>query len=309
MSETSAPVFVVGAMRSGTTLLRLMLSEHSELAIPAESHFLSALFRDLGPERVLSGDDLGQAIEIITGSPEWQRDFKQTETQLRQTLGDGPLSMAELIERVFRLEIAATGKPRWGDKTPAYLFRVPDLLACFPSAKIVAIVRDPRDVYLSLREHGWVGYSTWEIGRYIARCGGLVTRWSKRFPPERFSIVRYEDVVLQPEVTLKRVCDFLCLPFEPTIVGFHEHADENVQGWELEIGAHTKLLRPMQTTDVERWRDARSLRTRVQLAQVEAFTSEVLAQFGYGRRLTPSLRAPAPYMVAKAARSAIPRRR
>jgi hypothetical protein len=285
-----APVFVVGAMRSGTTLLRLMLNEHSQLAIPAESHFLLALFRDFGPERELTGADLVRALALVTDSPEWQRDYRHTETELHEAVGPGPISMAELIDRVFRLEIAETGKPRWGDKTPQNLFRVPDLLACFPDAKVVAIVRDPRDVYLSLLGRDWAGDSSWEIGRYIEQCDALVTRWRKRFPPERFTSVRYEDLVLDPEQTLRTVCSFADLDFEPAMLDFHEHAGTNVQGWELEIGAHTKLLRPVTAADVGRWRGERSLRTRLQLAQVVALTSDVMTDFGYDSPLPSSRR-------------------
>jgi hypothetical protein len=323
--NASEPVFVVGAMRSGTTLLRLMLNEHSELAIPAESHFLAALFREFAPETVLSGDKLVRALAIVAESKEWKRDYAHTDAELRRAVGDGPLSMAELIDRVFRLETAGTGKPRWGDKTPAYLFRVPDLLACFPSAKVIAIVRDPRDVYLSLRGRDWVGDSSWEIGRYIAQCGTLVTRWRKRFTPERFACVRYEDLVLEPEATLRFVCRFASLDFEASMLGFHEHADENVQDWELEIGAHTKLLRPMQAADVGRWREARSAGARLHLAQIEALTSDFMTEFGYENRVPSSLRAPArvsarlsydlarvrhdPAKVARALKRVLPKRR
>ncbi|MDQ1468452.1 MAG: hypothetical protein QOH10_2867 [Actinomycetota bacterium] len=291
--NASEPVFVVGAMRSGTTLLRLMLNEHSELAIPAESHFLLALFRDFGPERVLSGDEIVRALALVTDTQEWQRDYGHTDAELRVAVGDGPLSMAEFIDRVFRLEISDTGKPRWGDKTPQNLFRVPDLLATFPSAKVVAIVRDPRDVYLSLRNRDWVGDSCWEIGRYTARCGSLVSRWRTRFPPERFTCVRYEDLVLDPEATLRSVCCFADLDFEPAMLAFYEHADRNIQNWEFEIGAHTKLRRPVQAADVGRWREARSPLARLQVAQIEALTSDVMTDFGYDSHLPPTLRAPA----------------
>jgi hypothetical protein len=289
----SEPVFVVGAMRSGTTLLRLMLNEHSELAIPAESHFLHALFREFEPESTLSGEELVRAVALVTSTTEWQRDYKHTEAELREAVGSGPLSMAELVDRVFRLEIADTGKPRWGDKTPANLFQVALLLRCFPSATVVAIIRDPRDVYLSLRRHDWVGDSSWEIGRYIARCAARVSRLQKRFPPERFTSVRYEDLVLEPDATLRRVCSFVSLDFEAKMLDFYEHADTNVQDWELEVGTHTKLLRPMRAADVGRWREERSASTRLQLAQVEALNSDAMTEFGYDHRIPPSLRAPA----------------
>jgi len=99
---------------------------------------------------------------------------------------------------------------------------------------------------------------------------------AQTIPPERFAFVRYEDLILDPEPTLREVCRFADLDFEPAMLAFHEHADQNVQGWELEIGAHTKLLRPMQSADVERWREERSPAMKLRLAEIEALTSELM---------------------------------
>lgn len=274
------PVFIVGAMRSGTTLLRLMLNEHPELAIPAESHFVSALLRAFGPEATLDGDDLERAIGIVAGTEEWQRDFAGDEQALRAAVGAGPLRVGALVDRVFRLEIGPTGKPRWGDKTPAYLFRVDELLRALPNSQVIAIVRDPRDVYLSLRPKGWVGETPWEIGRYLCRCNDLVMRWSATVPPNRFTVVRYEDLVLDTDRTLHELCAYLALPFADRMRAFFRSAEENVQRWELEIGAHNKLLRPPDPQDVGRWRREGS---RLEIAEVESVTAGVIDAHGYER--------------------------
>jgi hypothetical protein len=284
-----SPVFVVGAMRSGTTLLRLMLNEHPGLAIPAESHFVAPLFRRFGPDVVLDGDRLTEAVDVVAGSPEWQRDFGHTEDELRAAVGDGPLRMDELLDRVFRLEIADTGKSRWGDKTPAYLHRVDQLVTCFPAAKVVCIVRDPRDVYLSLSAHGWVGQTTVEIAAYLNRCERKRRRWERQLPAGSFRTVRYEDLVLDTEPTLRSVCTFLDLPFAGEMRAFFRNANDNVQQWELDIGAHNKLLRPPSTDDVGRWRREGS---RLAIAEVEAMTGDVLDAHGYPRRLPARTGAP-----------------
>jgi hypothetical protein len=274
-----APVFVVGAMRSGTTLLRLMLNEHPDVAIPAESHFVAPLLRTFDATATLAGDDLERALAIVATSPEWQRDFAHDEAALRAAVGDGPLSLATFLDRVFRLEVGDT-VARWGDKTPAYLRRVDQLCTCFPAAQVIAIVRDPRDVYLSLARHGWVGDTTWDIGRYLAEMGSFVRRWAHEIDAARFTVVRYEDLVLDTERTLHRVCDFLGLPFAPEMRAFFRNASANVQQWELDIGAHGKLLRPPSVDDVGRWRRES---TRLDRAEIEALTSDVLDAYGYER--------------------------
>lgn len=280
-ASCAAPIFVVGAARSGTTLLRLMLNEHPAISIPAESHFLSPLLRELGATATLSGLSLEQAITIVATCPEWQRDFAHTDDELRAVVGRGPLSMAEFIDRVFRLEVGGD-IARWGDKTPANLHWIGSLLACFPHAHAVAIVRDPRDVYLSLAPYGWFGTSTWDVGRYIARNGVSLARWREECARDRLTVIRYEDLVLDTERTLTDLCAWLGLPYASTMNAFFHHAATNVQSWELDMGVHDKLMRPPSPDDVGRWKREG---TRRDHAEIEALTSSIIDTFAYERRV------------------------
>jgi hypothetical protein len=285
-SSARAPIFIVGAMRSGTTLMRLMLNRHPDVSIPAESHFVSELLRRFGPDVMLQGDTLEQALEMITTHTEWQRDWHDDPDDLVATARRGaPFTMAAFIDLLFTREIASTGKPLWGDKTPSYLRRVEELLLCFPDARFIGMVRDPRDVHLSLKSKGWVGTTPWEIARYQRACAEL-TRRHRRSRPECFMIVRYEDLVLHAEETLRASCEFLGIPFDSDMLDFHEDAAEHVQQWELETGAHEKLLRPPSASDVGRWpREA----SRIEVAETEAIMGEALEWFGYERTLPPTL--------------------
>ncbi|HET9729773.1 MAG TPA: sulfotransferase [Acidimicrobiia bacterium] len=276
-----APIFVVGAGRSGTTLLRLMLNEHPAISIPSESHFIAPLLQTFAPNSVLSGTNIDTALSIVTSTPQWRDDFAHTPGELRAAVGTEPVTLAAFIDRVFRLEVGPDPE-RWGDKTPAYLHCVRPLLECFPDAQVIAIVRDPRDVYLSLAELGWFGSTPWEIGRYIARNGALVERWRRQYAPSRYTVVRYEDVVLDTENTLRSVCSFLRVPYDESMDAFFEHATSNVPSRELQQ-QHTKLLRAPRAEDVGRWRRESRLIDR---AQVEALTNEMVIRHGYERRVS-----------------------
>jgi hypothetical protein len=293
-ARDGAPVFIVGSMRSGTTLLRLMLNEHPQLAIPAESHFLAMLFDRFEPTARLDTAEVAEAIAIVTGTEPWQRDYAHDAAQLAAFVGPGPMTLPELIARVFRLEVGSDAA-RWGDKTPHYLNRVRALLTAFPEAQVVAIVRDPRDNYLSLAPRDWgVGSTPWEIGRYLARNGRLVRRWQEEYDEHAFTVVRYEDLVLDTESVLRNLCAHLEIPFDRGMSAFFQNAEQNVQQWELDMGAHGKLLRPPSQADVGRWRHEGS---RIAHAEIEALTVDVLVQFGYERRVPrqvmPMLRAAA----------------
>jgi hypothetical protein len=275
-SDAIAPIFVVGAGRSGTTLLRLMLNEHPCISIPSESHFVVPLVLEFGPTAQLSDETLARAVDLVAASVEWQRDFGHSLDELRAFVGTQPMSLAAFIDRVFRLEVGPDAV-RWGDKTPANLHYVDQLLECFPDAQVIAIVRDPRDVYLSLAPLGWFGDTTWAIGRYLARNGELLRKWLAHCPSTRFRVVRYEDLVLDTERVLGEVCKFLSVPFVPEMTEFHRSTADHVQPWELD-SIHQKLLRPPAAADVERWRVEGSRRDRV---EIEALTVDVIRDWGY----------------------------
>jgi hypothetical protein len=286
---------VVGAARSGTTLLRLMLNAHPDIAIPSESHFFGALFRAFPPTVTLTGDAVAQAVDVVASSPEWQRDFAHSEAELRAAIGPGPLPMRDFVERVFRLEVGS-GPARWGDKTPANLHWVDTLVACFPDAQVIAIVRDPRDVSLSLARLGWYGGTPWAIGRYLAHNGRALQRLRDRYDERCLRVVRYEDLVLDTEAELRALCAFLDVPFVAAMQAFHTQADRHVQPWELETGLHTNLRRAPSPDDVGRWRRDGS---RWHHAQIEALTIDVVRAYQY-ERLVPDAALGAVRLAARA---------
>ena len=110
---------VVGVPRSGTTLLRLILDAHPELAIPPETGFLPALAGPGAP------GDARTFLELLVGyppeAPGWA-DFGLDEGRLLEEVGRlRPFSVADAVRCFYRAYAARHGKDRWGDKTPGYL--------------------------------------------------------------------------------------------------------------------------------------------------------------------------------------------
>ena len=138
----TAPLFVLGVSRSGTTLLRVVLDRSPGIAVPDESFFIPLLARrhrgtvdrdrfleDLSRLQVLAAwglslDDIGAGIHPGT-------------------------STGEAIAAIFEAYAAHEGKPRWGDKTPMYMRHLPLLERLFPDAQYVHLIRDGRDAALS----------------------------------------------------------------------------------------------------------------------------------------------------------------
>src|SRR3712207_5675468 len=123
------PFFVIGSARSGTTMLRMILNAHPDVAVPPESRFVVELWRGesvIDVERWLH--DLGA-----------HRRFRAWELPLeavRAELGDAAtVAYEDAVRATYRAYAAARGKKRWGDKTPRYIEHIPMLGRLFPDAR------------------------------------------------------------------------------------------------------------------------------------------------------------------------------
>jgi hypothetical protein len=249
-SGKDQPFFIVGSDRSGSTMLRLMLNEHSRLCVPPETWFLADLMNVLPLSGPLARKQLDHALRIIGAHWRWKEwgvadsDLNACARSLKSP------TLADLIDGVFRLK--AAGKPRWGDKTPGYLTEMGRLHRVFPGAKFVHIVRDGRDVCLSLRRTGWEGDTTWSIAQYWSKHVGTGFRQGRLLPQGHYLEVAYSDLVLKTEETLRRVCAFLGEGFEPDMLNFYKRAEQETP--ERERSYHSKTRRSPRQSDVDRWR-------------------------------------------------------
>jgi hypothetical protein len=211
---------VVGAPRSGTTLLRFMLDAHPDLAIPPETGFLR-----LGTRFKATQPGVREAFaRAIVGyppeAPGWQ-DFGVPEESFRDALQDlDPFSVSEGFRAFYRLYAARFGKPRWGDKTPLYCMEIETIRRTLPEVRFIHLIRDGRDSSLSLR------------GLWFSpgpRIETQATYWRKCVLRAReagvgrsdYLEVRYEDLVRRPRDTIEQVCAFVDLDFRDEMVRPH----------------------------------------------------------------------------------------
>ena len=284
--------FVVGAPRSGTTLLRLMLDAHSQLAIPPETGFVPVL-ADLDPAAT---DVRAAAFDAITGFPTWpdlhvaNADFERALARIESC------TVADSVRCFYALYAARLGKERWGDKTPNYGLKLDRVERVLPEAHFVHIIRDGRDVALSAR------------GLWFAPARDMTTLardWTRRVTTARtlgrsarsYLEVSYERLLAEPERELRRVCEFVDLPFEEGLLEYHRSADARLselttwrgaggevtvdRAQRLEALARTK--RAPDVTRAGRWRDELS---RTEVAEFEREAGALLRDLGYesGRR-------------------------
>jgi hypothetical protein len=245
------PVIVLGVGRSGTTLLRVMLDQSSEIAIPYASFFVTPLAHRHGRRPKLDAflDDLGRFYQLY----EWGISPEDVRPRLREGMTTG-----EAIAAVFEVYAEHERKPRWGDKTPLYMQHLPLLERLFPDALWVHLVRDGRDAalsFLSLPEGFFE--KTWALPRTAAQ---FAARWRSEILAARrlgthvggrYLELRYEDLVTEPERELRRVCEHASLPWEPAMLDYAGTSDV------ASMPEHKNLAQP-PTPGLRDWRSQMS---------------------------------------------------
>jgi hypothetical protein len=220
------PVIMIGAERSGTTLVMAMLGCHPRIAVP-EVVWYYPRFRPY----LYSYGDLSRQENLRTLAEEMVFGLKTPFWGMKvnpRTILDEIL--ADLKERSFagiycamheRYARSAGGKPRWGEKTPHNLFFVKDILEDFPNAQFIFITRDGRDASADYLDSAFGPTNIFCAAESWALCQNAVEPWRKRLSSDQWMDLRYEELVRDPSAVLKKVCRFLGEDFAPQMLEFH----------------------------------------------------------------------------------------
>lgn len=291
---SNRPVFIVGAPRSGTTLLQYILRSHPALSLPTgESHFFIPLMRNESQYGDLSRPE--NVRRVLEAMYRQSQEFLDTdlhgikfdiEALTSDLVADGCQTMRDLISGLFEKNAAGEGKSRWGDKTPYYVLHMPALLAWWPDAQFIHIVRDGRDVALSLfdRRHDFDVFNIYFAARYWEHYVGVGHEAGATLPTGQYLEIRYEDLLADQRATLAKVCDFLNVDFVESLMEYRKAG----------IAGKTPLLqKPIQKNNAEKWRDAMS---PGQIRVFESGAAASLRRFGYPMT-TPGSRLPLPVRI------------
>lgn len=284
--------FIVGSPRSGTTLLRLMLDSHPQLAIPPETGFLPGALGSLFGNDARKRHSFSQAlINFPPRAPGW-RDFGiEADTLMRELQRITPFQVDAAIRCFYRLYAARFGKERWGDKTPAYGRHMRMIEKVLPEACFIHIIRDGRDVALSLR-HLWFapGADMTALARQWRRDICVTRRQS--LGCRRYMELRYEDLVRDLETCLRDVCDFIEIDYDRAMTTYHrraatrllEHQGRTRLGGEVLVSKEDRLAQqrlvahPPDPSRIFRWQQQMLPSER---AEYEAVAGGLLAALGY----------------------------
>lgn len=276
--SAKTPFFIVGASRSGTTLLRLMLNKHPGICVPNELHFFkhfSDVFSLETGECVVSQATLAKRAQHYLNSREQVFGPEVVEACLDRVERNKVMSMKDLYQTILHAWAQGEGKIRWGEKTPANLFYVDVLARMFPCAKFLYLLRDPRGVVNSMNKFEFLSSDT-VVNAYNWHRSVTVGYANLRSSTKRENRleIRYEDLVQDPESSMCTILHFLQEPYDASVLSFHEDSEEAMNG-----GVFTPTIKkPVSARRAYKWKDEMGARD---IALVEYLCRPEMESMGY----------------------------
>lgn len=308
-SLTESPIFIVGPGRSGTTLVRSILSAHSQISITPEMQFM---------QWVDEREDVRKAPE------NFEAFWKEYTSWVRFTdLNVDPDRCLELIDRqgsrnfqnIFRAVLTAytelTGTARVGEKSPSHVRYIGTLLDWFPNASIIIMLRDPRAVVSSQLDTPYVqeritetsfrrGYFVESRMREVIRYSNDWSMIFEEIAPEwekdsRVRVLSYEKLTHHPEAEVRSLCNFLGEPYEEVMLEGRKKEsvpmpagktpNHKLEKWRRKH--HEKAMRPISTKSLNKWKKNLSA---IEVSIIENRCKKGMQKYGYPPSSTSSFK-------------------
>ena len=207
------PVFLAGSDRSGIGLLAESLNSHPQISVSRRTRFWSFYYERFGD--LSEPLNLSRVVHAMMQYTRMRAVMTDPDRVIREFQVPGAdTSYGRLFSLIQEQHLEQVGKPRWGDKTLNDERHVDAIYREYPTARMIHVIRDPRDRYASHLHHR--GASRGKVGAGSALWLSSVRRAQRNLAryPASYKIVRYEDLASRPQETLEDVCSFLDEPFD-----------------------------------------------------------------------------------------------
>lgn len=278
----SEPIFIAGPDRSGTTLMYALLASHPNISMVRRTNmwrYFHGRYGDLAQaenfERCLS--DMVRYKRMRHLQPDAER--------IRREFGQGEPTYGHLFALFHEHHAERAGKTRWADKSLHSEHYADRIVAEFPNARILHMIRDPRDRYASVRKR---------YGKDTRRLGAATGRWllsaqaakrnQKRYP-DNYRVIQYEKLASCPEATLLEICDFIHEPYRPEMLLMQGAAEHREQGGNSSFAPFEPGV--ISTRSIGRFRTVLSPE---EIAYIQLFAGRDMRRFDYSlitTRLSP----------------------
>ena len=260
------PFFILGRERSGTTLLRVSLNGHSRIYIPPESPFIVNL---LGKHKdALKPTEFVSDLKSDIYMKAWNIDYERLLNELRIISDPTYQEFCHTVLQHPKKSAAVIG-----DKNPTYSLFAKKLIALYPTAKFIWLIRDYRAQVNSMLK---VNFQTKKVGALAARwvCYNQHIHQLEQRYPNQVLRVRYEDLVRLPEEGYKRICTFLGLEYETSVLS------AKINESEFYAPHHTSLEEQASDKYVDEWKEGLTVK---QIRVCQTVAGRYGEKFGYDK--------------------------
>lgn len=235
-----APVFIGGAGRSGTTLLRVMLDSHPDISCGPEMKVLPLICKF--------------QTELKSGFSEFLSSYEVTEEKV-------DVLFRNLINGLFSSHLEIVNKRRWAEKTPHNLLYTGQLSRIFPEARFIHVLRDGRDVAASLVEMQWFDIKSGQKIWYTENIRNAAIYWKEIVTGirkaavdagvwGRFAELRYEDLISDPRENLEELMNFLGEEWDEKLLEYHDQNHELPD----EESSTSQVKKALYPSSISRWK-------------------------------------------------------
>lgn len=267
-------IFVVSSGRSGTTLLISILNASQQIYFPYESDFIARAYPFYQQEQNFSRPNYQEIVKFFreTSQP---KGWGMTEEYLLSFLKErAPQTLRDINTIICEAyhQKQGTEDLMWGIKAPVLIASIDRILAVYPEAKIIHIVRDGRDVclsYKSVHEKSKVKFGPQGVfANALYWVDGL--RQVERFHQHQVYEFRYEDLLKNAEYELKNLCDFLAIEYDPSMHNdFYSQKDNEVILPERLMKIHDRVQGNLDPKNTQKY--------LTKMSKVDRFIFELIA--------------------------------
>lgn len=246
-----APLFLAGSDRSGVGLLGDILDQHPDVAISRRLNFWTFYAGRYG--------SLGVTENLDRCLGDMWRDRRVTELGIdrqavrRRFLDSGDSSYGSLLATIGESHARIRGKAIWGEKSLNSERHADIIFDSFPEARVVHVLRDPRDRHVSVMSHrGGKRGGVFGTTAVWVDSERRATRNANRYG-SRYMVIRYEDLVESPVTELTAVCEFVGVPFAPPLIADPSTSDDDrILIHSSSVGRYIDVVSPIQVALIER---------------------------------------------------------
>lgn len=290
--DLKAPFFIIGNPRSGTTLLRLMLTCHQDLLVTPECGFAAWFYEKYKNKDPQDPATIHQYANDVAGAKKfdtWEIGKQELETSLLTTQPKNYSEMAAAVYHCYAKYIDKKYK-RWGDKNNFHLNRIEQLLEIFPRAQFIHIVRDVRDVACSYKEINTKQMKSRHAPDLPSNIQAITEEWLHNIetiqeslyalPADMYMELRFQDLIKESSTILSAICEFLGVSYDSQMLSYHEENVKKKLEPEQMLEWKSKTLQPPMLSVIGRYK--KDLHYDEILA-VETIAKKQLDHYKFGR--------------------------